>query len=218
MLKRIVLLSAFLLIIGAANAQEKHAFEDEVNELIKGDSLVIKRNIILFTGSSSIRMWTDLEKDFKGKNVLNRGFGGSTMRDLLHFTNELIVAYNPISIFIYEGDNDIGFANRTTKEIMASADSILQIIRAKLPSSVDVYFISAKPSIARWHLKDKYISFNKRLNVWTQGKKNVYFIDVWTPMINANGTIRKELFLEDDLHMNRAGYHVWLAQIRPFVK
>jgi lysophospholipase L1-like esterase len=217
MLRKIILLSVAVLFNVAAHAQEKHPFENEIKELIQGDSLVIKRNIILFTGSSSIKMWTDLEKDFKGKNVLNRGFGGSTMRDLLYFADELIVAYNPISVFIYEGDNDIGFANRTAKEILASADSLLKVIRTKLPKSVKVYFISAKPSIARWHLKEQYESFNKKLDLWTQNRKNVYFIDVWSPMINANGTIRKELFLEDDLHMNRAGYHVWLAQIRPFV-
>lgn len=217
MLKKIILLSVVLLFTVAVYAQEKHAFQDEVNELLKNDSLVVKRNVIVFTGSSSIRMWTDLEKDFKGKNVVNRGFGGSTMRDLLHFADELIVSYNPISVFIYEGDNDIGFANRTPKEILATADSLLKVIRTKLPKTVKVYFISAKPSIARWHLKDQYEAFNKKLDLWTQNKKNVYFIDVWSPMINANGTIRKELFLEDGLHMNRTGYHIWLAQIRPLV-
>jgi lysophospholipase L1-like esterase len=162
-------------------------------------------------------MWTNLENDFKGKNVLNRGFGGSTMRDLLHYADELIISYNPRSIFIYEGDNDLGFANRTPKEILASADSLLKIIRTKLPPTVKVYFISPKPSIARWHLKDQYISFNKKFELWAQNRKNVYIIDVWNPMINADGSVRKELFIEDGLHMNRAGYHVWLAQIRPFV-
>lgn len=219
MVKKLLIVCVSVVIALSAFAQEeKHAFENEVKELILSDSLIKdKRNIILFTGSSSIRLWTDLEKDFKGKNVLNRGFGGSTMRDLLYFADDLIIPYNPVTIFIYEGDNDIGFANRTPKEIIASADSLLKIIRAKLPKEVKVYFISPKPSIVRWHLKDQYVSFNKKFDLWTQGKKNVYFIDVWSPMINADGTIRKELFLEDNLHMNRAGYHVWLAQIRPFV-
>lgn len=219
MVRRIILLSVVLSLAVTAYAQEKHAFENEVQELVRKDSLIKNKNgIILFTGSSSIRLWADLEKDFKDKNVLNRGFGGSTMRDLLYYADELIIPYNPVTIFIYEGDNDIGFANRTPKEIIASADSLVKIIRTKLSSNVKIYFISPKPSIVRWHLKDQYVSFNKKFEMWTQNKKNVYFIDVWTPMINGDGTIRKELFLEDDLHMNRAGYHVWLAQIRPFVK
>lgn len=219
MVKRLFIFCIGLCLAWSTAAQEKHPFENEVKELILQDSLIKKKQgIILFTGSSSIRMWSDLEKDFKDQHVLNRGFGGSTMRDLLYYAGELIISYNPRTVFIYEGDNDIGFANRTPREIIASADSLLKIIRTRLPKTVKVYFISPKPSIVRWHLKDQYISFNKKLEMWTQSKKNVYFIDVWTPMINADGTIRKELFLEDGLHMNRAGYHVWLAQIRPFVK
>lgn len=219
MLRRVSLLFLGVVIVCTSHAQNDHPFEKEVQELTQQDSLIKKKQgIILFTGSSSIRLWTDLESDFKGKNVLNRGFGGSTMRDLLHFADELIIAYNPRTIFIYEGDNDIGFANRTPKEIIATADSLVKVIRTKLPPHVKVYFISPKPSIARWNLKDEYVSFNKKFKIWAQSKKNVYFIDVWSAMINADGTIRKELFLEDDLHMNRAGYHVWLAQIRPFVQ
>jgi lysophospholipase L1-like esterase len=219
MLKKLCLLCFCLLIVLTARSQEKHAFENEVKSLVLKDSLIKNRkNVILFTGSSSIRLWTDLETDFSGKNVLNRAFGGSTMRDLLYFADQVIVPYNPKKIFIYEGDNDLGSGKSTPKEIFASADSLLAIIRAKLPKSIKVYFISPKPSIVRWHLKDQYLAFNKDLKIWTQSKKNVYFIDVWTPMINADGSIKKELFIEDGLHMNRAGYSIWREHIAPFVQ
>lgn len=210
MLKRFYLLIVALLIVIVSHAQEKRPYENEVHDLVSLDSLIkSKKDIILFTGSSSIRMWTDLEKDFPDKNVLNRAFGGSTMRDLLYFADQVIIPYNPKTIYIYEGDNDLGFANATSKQILASADSLLAIIRTKLPASVHVYFISPKPSIARWHLKDQYIAFNKDLKVWTQSKKNVHFIDVWTPMLNADGSLQKDLFIEDGLHMNRKGYDIW---------
>ncbi|MFN8335765.1 MAG: SGNH/GDSL hydrolase family protein [Cyclobacteriaceae bacterium] len=219
MLKRTALLSICFCVTIALPAQEKHVFENEVKALVLRDSLITNRkDIILFTGSSSIRMWTDLEKDFADKNVLNRAFGGSTMRDLLYFVDQLIVPYNPKTIFIYEGDNDLGFANATSQQILASADSLLTIIRAKLPSSVRIYFISPKPSIARWHLKDQYIQFNKHLQTWTSSKKNVYFIDVWSKMLNADGSLRKDLFIEDGLHMNRKGYDIWRDTLRKYVK
>lgn len=219
MLKKLSLLGIALLSTLSLVAQEKHVFENEVKELVQADSLNKNRKgIILFTGSSSIRMWADLDKDFAGKNVLNRAFGGSTMHDLLYFANEVIVPYNPKTIFIYEGDNDLGFANATSQQILASADSLLTIIRAKLRSSVRIYFISPKPSIARWHLKDQYVQFNKDLQTWASSKKNVYFIDVWSKMLNADGSLRKELFIEDGLHMNRKGYDIWRDSLRPYVK
>lgn len=219
MLKRTALLSICLCVTIALPAQEKNVFENEVKALILRDSLITNRkDVILFTGSSSIRMWTDLEKDFADKNVLNRAFGGSTMRDLLYFADQLIVPYNPKTIFIYEGDNDLGFANATSQQILASSDSLLTIIRAKLPSSVRIYFISPKPSIARWHLKDQYVQFNKDLQTWTSSKKNVYFIDVWSKMLNADGSLRKDLFIEDGLHMNRKGYDIWRDTLRKYVK
>lgn len=217
-MKKLLIVCAGLAIAFSVFAQEKHAFENEVKDLVLSDSLIENRkDIILFTGSSSIRMWTDLEKDFPDKNVLNRGFGGSTMRDMLYYADALIISYNPKAIFIYEGDNDLGFANRTPKQIFASADSLMTVIRAKLPQTVKVYFISPKPSIVRWHLKDQYISFNKELKTWTQKQKNVYFIDTWSPMLNGDGTLRKELFIEDGLHMNRAGYDIWRSVIGKYL-
>lgn len=218
-MKKIVVLLVCMVSALSLIAQEKHAYENEVRDLIQQDSLIKNRKgIILFTGSSSIWMWTDLEKDFPGKNVVNRAFGGSTMRDLLYFANEVIVPYNPKTIFIYEGDNDLGFANATPQQILASADSLLTIIRAKLPATVNVYFISPKPSIARWHLKDQYIQFNKDLQNWVHKKKNVYFIDIWSKMLNPDGSIRNDLFIEDGLHMNRKGYAIWRDTLRKYVK
>jgi lysophospholipase L1-like esterase len=218
MLRRLYILCIALLPAFALLAQEKHTHENEVKSLVLQDSLIRNRkDIILFTGSSSIRMWTDLATDFRGKNVLNRAFGGSTMRDLLYFADQVIVPYNPKTIFIYEGDNDLGFAHATSQQILASADSLLTLIRAKLPGTIKVYFISPKPSLVRWHLKDQYTAFNKDLEAWTESKKNVYFIDVWTPMINPDGSIKKELFIEDGLHMNRNGYDIWRDVIRKYV-
>ena len=219
MLKKNYLLCVALLIVFSARSQEKHAHENEVNNLVLQDSLIKNtKNVILFTGSSSIRMWTDLQTDFPDKNVLNRAFGGSTMHDLLYFADQVIIPYNPKTIFIYEGDNDLGFANTAPQQILASGDSLLSIIRAKLPNTIKIYFISPKPSIVRWHLKDQYVEFNRQLKAWAKAKKNVYFIDVWTPMIHADGSLKTELFMEDGLHMNRKGYDIWREVLQAYVE
>lgn len=197
-------------------AQDPLRFEKEVNSLVTGDSSVNKKKLILFTGSSSIRMWKNLENDFPKHNVLNRGFGGSEMTDLLYYARPLILNYQPSRVFIYEGDNDIN-AGKSPEEVLATADKLLALLRAQLPVKVKIIFISAKPSVARWQLKDKYEDFNRQLKQWTSTKKNVLYADVWTPMLDSNGEVRSDLFIEDNLHMNRMGYEIWKGVMEKFM-
>ena len=198
-------------------AQDPLRFEQEVRDLVAGDSSIARKKLIVFTGSSSIRFWTDLKKDFPKQNVLNRGFGGSEMSDLVYYAKPLIVNYKPTRVFVYEGDNDVN-SGKHIEDILSDADKLLIQLRAQLPASVKIIFISAKPSVARWHLKAKYEDFNLQLKRWTSTKKNVHFADVWTPMLDQNGEVRKELFLGDNLHMNRMGYKIWKEVIRQFIK
>jgi lysophospholipase L1-like esterase len=215
---RKILFLLFSLFIGVTLvAQDPLRFEKEVNALIAGDSLVNKKKLILFTGSSSIRFWNDLKKDFPKHNILNRGFGGSEMSDLLYYARPLILNYNPGRVFIYEGDNDIN-SGKSSEEILAQADKLLTFLRTQLSPKVKIIFISAKPSVARWHLKGKYEEFNRQLKQWTTTKKNVLYADVWTPMLDNDGVVRKDIFVEDNLHMNRLGYDIWKKVIIQYIK
>ena len=45
----------------------------------------------------------------------------------------------------------------------------------------------------------------------------VNFIDVFTPMLDAQGQPREELFLLDRLHMNAAGSEGWKQAVRPYL-
>ena len=210
--RSVLLLYLFQFVLVTLMAQDPKRFDKEIHNLVAGDSTISKRKLILFTGSSSIRFWSGLRKDFPNRNVLNRGFGGSEMSDLLYYAEPLILNYNPRKIFIYEGDNDIN-SGKSTEEILANADKLLILLRAHLPAKVKIIFISAKPSIARWHLKEKYEEFNRKLMVWTSTRKNVLYADVWTPMLDSTGAVRKDLFVEDNLHMNQVGYTIWATVI-----
>ena len=194
----------------------QHKFYDEVKAFAKEDAVINKNNIILFTGSSTIRMWKDITTDFPKFNVLNRGFGGSQTTDLLYYVHELIISYQPRQIFIYEGDNDLG-AGKTAEEILAVNDSIVGAIRGN-GLKAQVFFISPKPSIARWHLKDKYERYNQQLKVWAAKQKDVAFIDVFTPMLDAQGKLQKDLFLDDGLHMTRKGYEIWIKVLEKYLR
>lgn len=188
--------------------QDPARFQREIDKF-KADSTDYSKsdNLVLFTGSSSVRMWTGLEADFPALHVLNRGFGGSHMSDLLYYADTIILQCKPSKIVIYEGDNDIASGEKP-EHIIAEAAKLMQVIREKLPNSA-IYFISAKPSIARWNLKEAYLDFNRRLKAFTLQQRNTYYISVWDRMLGADGSPRSDLFLEDNLHMNRKGYDIW---------
>lgn len=196
-------------------AQDPSRFRNEVRKLIAGDSLVQKKDLILFTGSSSVRLWKTLNVDFLDYNILNRGFGGSTTTDLQHYIDTLIVPYKPVKVFIYEGDNDIG-AGKAPDDVMADAIKLTRSIKDKLPDT-QILFISPKPSLSRWHLKSQYELYNAKLKSWAGTQKSVSFIDVWTPMLHANGLVRSDLFVADGLHMNETGYEIWKQVIAPYL-
>jgi lysophospholipase L1-like esterase len=188
----------------------------EINAFQKADEVQMpKEGVVLFTGSSSIRMWKDMADYFPQYAVLNRGFGGSTFEDLIHFQDALIFAYKPSRIFIYEGDNDISEGKKPEailKEAMALRDNIREEFGQDLP----VVFISPKPSIARWELKEEYERFNTLLEGYTNNTANTYFADVWYPVLDENGEVRKDIFIEDGLHMNAKGYAIWKEVLLPF--
>lgn len=215
-MRKILFLLFFQFILATLLAQDPLRFEKEVNGLIAGDSNMNKKKLILFTGSSSIRMWKDLKTDFPKHNVLNRGFGGSEMSDLLYYAKPLILNFQPVRVFIYEGDNDIN-AGKSPEAILAQADKLLTLLRTQLPPKVKIIFISAKPSVARWQLKSKYEEFNRQLKQWTTSKKNVLYADVWKPMLDSSGEVRKDLFIEDNLHMNLKGYEIWKSVMEKFM-
>jgi lysophospholipase L1-like esterase len=213
---RIFILLSILCLSISLSAQDPKRFEKEIGTLVAGDSLVNHKKLILFTGSSSIRIWKTLAADFPTHNTLNRGFGGSEMSDLLFYAEQLIIKHHPQKIFIYEGDNDIN-SGKSPGEILKTADELLTLIRSQLPKTVKVIFISPKPSLARWHLKETYEAYNQQLRIWVGHQKGVSFVDVWTPMLDANGEVLKDIFIEDGLHLNEKGYKILAGTIKGFL-
>lgn len=187
-------------------AQDPARFADQVDEMLERQQPV-PDHAIIFTGSSSVRMWKTLGDDFPGKPVLNRGFGGSQMSDLLYYLDRLVLQDRPKQVFIYEGDNDIS-AGKSPKEILRDFRKGYRRIRKALPDT-DIVLISPKPSIARWELRGQYEALNALLEKFARRKKNLRFADVWTPMLNESGQPKTDIFIQDNLHMNAKGYAIW---------
>jgi len=198
-------------------AQNSLRFEKEVNEITENNPPSGPKDIILFTGSSTIRMWKDIQSYFPTHNILNRGFGGSQTSDLVYYFDKLILPYHPVQIFIYEGDNDLA-AGKTTKEILSANDSLMMMIRQKIGPRVPVVFITPKPSKARWQLRENYIAYNTALNKWAAAQKHVTVLDLWSPMLDKDGIVFQDIFIDDGLHMNKKGYDIWAKTIAPHIQ
>jgi lysophospholipase L1-like esterase len=167
---------------------------------------------VLFVGSSTIRLWSQLALDFNQNPVIiNRGFGGSTMRDCTALVHELVIQYRPREVLVYAGDNDLA-EGRTPAEILDSFTRFVDRVRAGLPDT-RIAFISIKPSPARIALLDRIRETNALIAGYVQTAPGVRFIDIFTPMLSADGFPRPELFRGDRLHLNDAGYRLWQAVI-----
>ncbi|MEX0844326.1 MAG: SGNH/GDSL hydrolase family protein [Balneolaceae bacterium] len=199
-----------IVLLGSVNifAQDPLRFQEEVENITSHEfKLDPDKETVVFTGSSSIRMWKTVQERFPSINAINTGFGGSHMSDLLYYLDELVLNYKPDRVFIYEGDNDIA-DSKSPDEIMVTTKEVISRIKEKLPE-VEIFLISAKPSILRWHLKENYEELNNSFKEFSETDSSTVYVDVWNPMLEEDGTLQQDLFLEDDLHMNEKGYKIW---------
>ena len=200
-------------------AQTTHPpFWDEIQNFKKEDSLKPPpKNAILFVGSSSFRFWTTVQQDFPGYTIINRGFGGSALPDVIRYESDIIFPYHPKQVVIYCGDNDLAASDNITAGIVyARFKELFTSIRKKLPSA-SVVFVSIKPSPSRQKLMPRMDSANKMIKSFLLKNKKTAFVDVYHKMLNADGTPRDELFREDKLHMKPNGYAIWTNAIKPYL-
>ena len=206
----------FLLAFMTIQSQDPKRFKDEVDIIQKKyDTLWdSSKETIVFAGSSSIRTWYNLDMLFPDHQIVNTGFGASQASDLLAYTDELILMFNPYQVFIYEGDNDIA-ANKKPKKIVNTTLEIIKRIREKRRDT-QIILIAAKPSVARWSLKRKYKKLNRKFKRHCEKDNLLQFADVWKPMLQGR-KLKQDIFEEDGLHMNAKGYEIWYTVIKPFI-
>jgi len=164
---------------------------------------------ILFCGSSSIRMWADLAEDMAPFRVINRGFGGSSIPDVVRHFSTIAALPNPRAIVFYAGDNDLEL-HRSAARIVRSFERFMQLKTARF-GAVPVFFVSIKPAPARTQFRAVREEVNSTMRLRAMQQADLIYVDIAGPML---GTGRlDDLFLEDRLHLSRAGYEVWRTAI-----
>lgn len=193
-------------------------FHDEIQRFKTEDNLHFPpKHAILFLGSSTFRKWSDVQKYFPGYTIINRGFGGSTFPDAIRYADEIVFPYDPRQVVIYEGDNDVASSDEITADsVLNRFKTLFYLIRKKLPNT-SIAFVSIKPSLSRQKLMPVMANANSLIKNFLKGKKNAAFIDVYHSMLNEDGTPKKDIFIEDGLHMNAKGYAIWQKIIKPYL-
>lgn len=197
-----------------ALAQDARPFWSEIEAFQKQDSLAMPaKNGIVFVGSSSIRMWKDAEQTFKKYQVINRGFGGSTLADANTYLDYLVFPYEPRQVVIYSGENDVAMGVSAT-ETFNRFKTLATNIRAKQPE-VPLVYLSMKESPSRQQYRDTLLKANRMIKDYIATMSKSVYVDVNAKMLDKNGNTRPELFREDMLHMKKPGYDIWKKALLP---
>lgn len=198
-------------------AQER-PFDKEISQFKTEDSLQQPaRNAIVFVGSSSFRMWKDVEKDFPGRKIINRGFGGSSLPHVIAYADEIIIPYKPKQVVIYCGENDFMSDNVTSEIVAGRFITLYNKLRQALPRA-EIVYVSMKPSPSRRHLMKDIAEANAAIRKFLQKERRTAYVDIWNDMLDNEGAPREELFLSDMLHMNEKGYAIWQRKLAPHLK
>lgn len=211
----------FLICIGCFHglvSAQLPAFYSEVQAFKKLDSVRPPvKNAILLIGSSSFTKWVDVQDYFPLFPIVNRGFGGSTLPDVIRYAEDVIFPYAPKQILIYCGENDLASADSVTPTVVLNRfKQLFLLIRSRMPK-VAIAFISMKPSPSRERLWPQMVEGNALIKGYLKKKKHTAFIDVYSKMFDANGKVSKDIFIKDNLHMNARGYAIWQKIIAPYL-
>lgn len=206
----------FLVLTSAATAAPDH-WAPEIAKLTAGDATnPPPANGVVFVGSSSIRLWTSLATDFPGVATINRGFGGSELADSVYYLDRVVLPYHPKTVVLFAGTNDI-WSGKTPEQVFADFQAFRTKLHAAL-SEARLIYLSLTYAPSRQRVHDAFRAANRLIAADCATDPRCTFVDVSTPVLDANGNARPELYQEDQLHMLPAGYAIWTKVLAPYLK
>lgn len=215
---RTLLSLVFMLLLSQFSFAQQPAFYQDIQHFKQLDNQQFpEKNQILFVGSSSFTKWTDVQAYFPNYKIINRGFGGSSLPDVIRYANDIIYPYQPRQVVIYCGDNDFAVSDTVTADmVIYRVKTLFGMIRTVLPNAT-IDYIAIKYSPSRQQLWTKIEKANKGIATFFKKQTNAGFIDIVTPMKKGKEQVDPSLFIEDMLHMKPAGYKIWQKAIEPYL-
>jgi len=169
----------------------------------------------LFVGSSSIRGWHSLEHEFSEYGALNRGFGGSSVRNVFDYADRIVIPYRPKRILLFAGSNDI-HAGILPLQVAADFDAFVKRVWETLPGT-PIAFISITTSPSRFAEVARVKDANRLIGAYISKDPHLAYIDIFSQLLKPDGTPNHAFYAEDGLHPNDNGYEVWSKAIREFL-
>jgi len=208
-------LAAQPLISDAQRAASLERWEKEINGLEARDrSETHGPDGILMIGSSSIRLWKEIDEGMAPYKPIQRGFGGSNWTDVAIFIERLLRPHTPRAIAFFVGNDIAGRdTDRTPEEVVALFRQVLDVVRSSHPAT-PVFYIAVTPSGSRFAVWPKIKAGNRAVQAFCETTPHTYFIATESAFLDANGMPRDELFIADRLHLNADGYVRWGAIIK----
>lgn len=170
------------------------------------------RGAILLVGDSQFYRWRTLAEDLPGYLVINRGIDSFQTSDLSHYAERLVLPYAPRLIVTHVGGNDVN-NGRTPEQILADFQAFVVRVRASMPD-VPIAFSGITPGPGRWNQADVRTRTNDAVRAWVATQPAMHFIDLWDAMLTADGQPREDLWVEDRVHPNQAGYRIRVEAMR----
>jgi len=197
------------------NLPEVQAWDKEIQKFEQLDtSEKYPENAVLFAGSSSIKLWSTLEKDMAPYPVIQRGYGGSKLSDFAFYAGRIFDPHPCKAIVIFVA-NDIsgGDQDKSPKEVAKLFLNVLRTIRKTHPVT-PVFWIAITPTPSRWKVWPQIQEANNLIKDICDKHYNTYFIQTDYAFLDESGKPKDELFRSDKLHLTEKGYAIWTEIIK----
>ena len=172
------------------------------------------KDSILFVGSSSIRLWDNIETDMAPYHPIQRGFGGSRWSDVAVYAERLIHPHRFQAIVFFVANDISGReADKTPEEVKALFQYVHHVVREHARQAAGFY-IAVTPTQSRWQVWPEIRAGNELIRKHCRDTPNTYFIGTESLFLQDDGTPENDLFRDDQLHLNRDGYIRWAAAIK----
>lgn len=194
-----------------------HRFDDQIEQLKKtiAFSTPEKYGILLY-GSSTMGNWRENDMCYKQLAPLpvnNTGFGGSTAEDALYYYHQLVVPYAPKVMAYYEGANDL-INGYTSEFVIEMTHRLFEWCRQDFPG-IRFLILPIKLSPALDHIREEGERCNNMFEAYAAEHNDTSVVDVNSFMYDTCGNHRLEIYVEDQLHHNEAGYAELAALMKP---
>jgi lysophospholipase L1-like esterase len=172
-------------------------------------------NAILLAGDSQFYRWKTLAEDLPGYTIVNRGIDSFQTSDLVYFTERIVLPYKPRFIVLHVGGNDVN-NGKGPDELLADFKAFVAKVRPVMPT-VPIAFSSITPGPGRWNQAAARKQANQTIKAYVATQKGLHFIDLWDAMLTPDGQPREDLWVEDRIHPNQAGYQIRVRIMRPLL-